>query len=590
VAQEQVVIQGALDAARRGKATEGIAALRRLIQKQPGNLAAIQALGQLLIQTGQHAQAVYEFEKCVKAAPTVPAHHNNLGMALWHAKKYPEAVAPFREAVRLDPNYAIGHLGLAMALVNVMDVEGAAAAARRAAELKPDLGEAYYNLGLALMLSGQLEEGADTMRRCIDVAPQNVQQHSTYLLMLNYRARPPEELLREHREFGRRHPPIPGLPAAATDPDPDRRIRIGYLSTDLRTHSVGYFARAFFSHRDRQRTEVLGYYASPVSDDMTAFFRKSADRWVEVASMSDQAVDRRIRDDRIDVLVELGGHSPGHRLTALVSKPAPIVVSALGYPNTTGMAAIDYRLVDSLSDPPGSEQWNVERLFRVDPCFLCYHPPPTAPEQIQAHPGADGVGPITFGSFNAFPKVSPEVIRAWAEILRRVEGSRLVIKNTVFGSDVTRRRVSDRFAEAGADPARISLLPPNESQADHLRAYGAIDIALDTFPYNGTTTTCEALWMGVPVVSLAGSLHAGRVGLSLLSAADLPDLVASDANGYVQTAASLAADRARLRELRQSLRARVAASPLCDAAAYGRRIDAAYRQMWQTWCANRAKA
>lgn len=575
----------ALEAGRRGRPEEGVASLRRLLQRQPGNLQASQVLGQLLLQTGQFDQAIFQFDRCVKASPTTPSYRNNLGMAYWHAGRYREAVPEFQEAVRLDPGYTIGHIGLSMALISVSDFDGAMAAARTAIQQRPDVPEGYYNLGLAMLEAGLVEEAVEVMRQGVGKPPHNPTLHSTLLIALNYRGYPPEEVLEEHRAFARHYPPPPGVRPAATDPDPERKIRIGYLSRDLRSHSVGYFAQAMIEHRDRERTEVTCYNGAAVSDAVTERCRRAADRWVDVPSMPDAALDQRIRADRIDILVELAGHSAGNRLTALVAKPAPIIVTALGYPNTTGIPAVDYRLVDALTDPPGTEAHATETLWRLDPCFLCYRAPDGMPERVPVPPGTAGTGPITFGSFNALQKISPQVVEAWSALLNRVEGSRLIVKCGAFDHEGTRQRVLNEFARAGAPRDRVELLRPNKSQAEHLGLYGRIDIALDPFPYNGTTTTCEALWMGVPVVCLEGSVHAGRVGLSLLSAIGLRDLVGRNVEDYIEIAARLAADRPRLQHLRQTLRETVASSVLCDAAAYGRRLDSAYREMWRRWCA-----
>lgn len=577
-------ILAALGAAQRGKPEEGAAMLRRLLQRQPGNLQASAALGQLLLQMGQFDQAIYQFQRCVTAAPTVPAHHNNLGMALWHAARYPEAVPSFRESVRLDPSYTIGHIGLAMALISVADFDGAIAAARTAISQRPEIGEAYYNLGLALLEAARVEEAVEVLRRGVARSPQNATLHSTLLIALNYRDLPPAQVLRDHQEFARYHPPAPGSRPAATDPDPNRPIRVGYLSRDLRNHSVGYFALAMVEHRDAASTQVVIYNGSPKIDAVTERYKRAADQWVDASAMEDATLDRRIRADKIDILVELAGHSAGNRLPALAGKPAPVVLTAIGYPNTTGLPAVDYRLVDSLTDPPGTESHATESLCRIDPCFLSYAPPPAAPEHVEVPPGTRGTGPITFGSFNAIQKISPGVVEAWTRILNRLPGSRLIVKSGAFDNEPTRQRLLGQFIDAGAPRESLEFLRPNASQAEHLALYGRIDISLDPFPYNGTTTTCESLWMGVPVVALEGSLHAGRVGLSLLSAIGLRDLVARSVEDYVRLAVDLASDAQRLAELRRALRARMQASPLCDAPAYGRRLTAAYRAMWQSWC------
>lgn len=586
MATPEQTIQAALDQARAGQPGPAIATLRRLLQRQPANLTAAQALGQLLLVTGQEEQGLFQFQRCVESGPRIASFRNNYGMALWQAGRRRESVDQFREAVRLDHQYAIGWIGLSMALVGVPDFDGAAAAARRAIELNPGIGEAHQNLALALLEAGKVEEAVEAFARGLAVAPGNAGMHSTMLIAMNYRDYPVERVLAEHRRFGSLHPPLPGTRPASTDLDPARRLRVGYLSRDFRNHSVGYFAGAMLEHHDRQSIEAWCYSASsPRHDDaVTTRLRGLADRWIDASALDDPGLDTRIRADKIDILVELAGHSAGNRLTALVAKPAPIIVTALGYPNTTGVGAVDYRLVDSLTDPPGAERLATEKLLRLDPCFLCYRAPEGLGDAARWDPSRVERGEVVFGSFNALQKVSPAVIQAWATLLRHLPASRLVVKAGAFDDGPTRDRVAAEFSAAGADPSRIELMRPNQSQAEHLALYGRIDIALDTFPYNGTTTTCEALWMGAPVVTWTGPTHAARVGASLLAAVGLNDLVGNTVDDYTAIAAALGKAPARLASLRAGLRDRMARSVLCDSAAYARRWESALRGIWSGRC------
>jgi predicted O-linked N-acetylglucosamine transferase (SPINDLY family) len=297
--------------------------------------------------------------------------------------------------------------------------------------------------------------------------------------------------------------------------------------------------------------------------------------------MPHATVEALVRRRGIDVLLELGGHSGEPRLLALAGKPAPVIVTAIGYPNTTGLPAVDWRVVDAITDPPGSERLCTERLLRLDPCFLCYTPPEHAPEP--AMPAADA--PVTFGSFNNAAKIGPASIALWARVLQAVPGSRLLLKSQTLSDATGRARIERRFAEAGVDASRLELIAYSKTREEHLALYGRVHVALDTTPYNGTTTTCEALWMGVPVVATLGDRHAARVSASLLHAAGHPELVATDADAFVALAAKLAQDRARLTTLRSGLRDTLRASPLCDAPAYAARFHDAIRACWRQWCA-----
>lgn len=300
--------------------------------------------------------------------------------------------------------------------------------------------------------------------------------------------------------------------------------------------------------------------------------------------MGDAEVEALIRLDGIDVLVDLSGHTVGNRLPVFARKPAPVQVTYLGYPNTTGLDAMDYRVTDALTDPPGwGEHIHSEELIRLEEGFLCYQPLQSCPD-IRGHAASESGEGVVFGSFNELLKVTADTVAAWCEILERVPGSRLTIKGTTLGDEGTRKRVLDRFSERGVDAARVHLVGRTPTLEEHLALYNDIDVALDTFPYNGTTTTCEALWMGVPVVTQFGRLHASRVGLSLLTQLGLDDLVTESAEAYVERAVALAGDEARRRALRGELRDRMRGSSLMDAERFTRKLEAAYRDMWSRAC------
>ncbi len=317
---------------------------------------------------------------------------------------------------------------------------------------------------------------------------------------------------------------------------------------------------------------------------MTDRLRSLSRSWYDVRSMSNHDLADRIRGNRIDILVDLTGHTGNNRLLTFTRKPAPVQVTYLGYPNTTGMPSINYRLTDAWVDPPGmTDSYYTEVLVRLPHGFLCY----------QAPSGSPDVGPppcmerhqITFGSFNNLAKISPETITLWASILRAVPDSRLIVKNLSLQDETTRKQLHDKFLKYGVLTEQLELLPPEYQLSSHLAKYQQVDIALDTFPYNGTTTTCEAMWMGVPVITLAGNMHAGRVGISILSQLGLDECIAQTTDEYVAIAGKLAADKERLAELRGSLREKMSKSTLCDGAGFAQAIECAYREMWEKWCA-----
>jgi predicted O-linked N-acetylglucosamine transferase (SPINDLY family) len=357
-------------------------------------------------------------------------------------------------------------------------------------------------------------------------------------------------------------------------------LRIGYVSADFRHHPVGRFLLPLFQNHDHRNFEIVCYADVARPDSLTEQLRQQADSWHDVRGFSDERLAVQIRQDRVDILIDLGAHMSRNRLLAFARKPAPVQVTYLAYCSTTGMKAIDYRLSDSQLDPDKDcDAHYSERTIRLPRTYWCYQPPADAPEVADASP-MDGSGCVTFGCFNNFAKVSPPTIAAWARIMRAVANSRLII-HAHEGSH--RQPVRDLLAANGVEPSRVGfqgLVPTRE----YLAQYSTIDIALDPFPYNGGTTTCDALWMGVPVVTLAGNTAVARAGKTLLLNVGLAELVAGSRDEYVDIAAKLAADAKRLRALRTTMRDRMSHSPLMDSAQFAAGVENAYRTIWRRWC------
>jgi predicted O-linked N-acetylglucosamine transferase (SPINDLY family) len=346
-------------------------------------------------------------------------------------------------------------------------------------------------------------------------------------------------------------------------------------------HSCAYFLRPILAAHDPSRLELICYTTSTSDDWMTGELRARADGWRSVAGKGEDALINSLRADGLDILIELSGHTGNGPLAALRRRAAPVQAMYLGYPNTTGLPTIDWRLVDAVTDPPGAEHFSTERLARIDGCFLCYSGlvdiPPTPP------PPPPPASPVTFGSFNSIRKIGPAVVRTWSAILLATPGSRLLIKTRGISTPAAARSFRSAFAECGIDAARLELMDGLPDKREHLNLYGRLHLALDTFPYNGTTTTCEALWMGVPVVTLSGAMHAGRVGASLLRAAGMPELVADSPDRFVALASGLAQNPDRLAATRAKALA-FRGSSLCDAAAFVPKFEAALRTTWREWC------
>jgi predicted O-linked N-acetylglucosamine transferase (SPINDLY family) len=371
----------------------------------------------------------------------------------------------------------------------------------------------------------------------------------------------------------------------ANDRDPDRPLRIGYVSADFRQHACAHFLLPLFCHHDRRQFEVTCYADVANPDNMTQRLRDQVQCWHKINGRTDAEVSALIRENQIDILVDLAGHTADNRLQCFAGKPAPIQVTYLGYPNSTGLSAIDYRLTDAHADPPGlTDAFCTEWLIRLPQTFLCFRPSEESP--VSSALPALASGQITFGCFNALAKITAEMAGIWSQILRCLPQSRLMLKCRGLSDEDARRRLRELFPDIAAD--RLVLHDWIDSRRGHLALYDQVDIALDSYPYHGTTTTCEAMWMGVPVITLAGTDHRSRVGVSLMSNVGLPELIAQTPEQYVQIAADLANDLPRLAELRRTLRSRMQASPLMDAPRFARNVEAAYRQMWRTWCETQA--
>jgi predicted O-linked N-acetylglucosamine transferase (SPINDLY family) len=398
----------------------------------------------------------------------------------------------------------------------------------------------------------------------------------------------PETIFGEARRWHRVHATALAVqpPAHENDCDPNRRLRLGYVSADFRCHPVGWFLAPVFTHHYRTRFEVFCYSGVTRPDDFTEVFRSHADCWRETLGDSDGGFAARIRSDAINILIDLSGHTRGHRLLSFARKPAPVQVTAGGHYDTTGLEAIDYLIADRFHAPEGTEQYFSETLIRMPHDYICYEPPPYAPK-VSGPPSLQR-GYVTFGCYNNLAKLNDEVIALWVKILALVPTARLRLQTRELNDVPTGERILELFAGRGIARERMRLaggVPHREL----LAAYGEIDIALDPFPYSGGLTTLEALWMGVPVITLAGENFCGRHSTSHLSNVGLPELVASTPEDYVRLALTLARDPDRLSVLRVRLRTQMAASPLCDAAAYTRDLEAAYRQMWRNYCESSGK-
>lgn len=572
---------------RLGRGEEAALSLRKALELEPRSSAALKNLGLVLRAQGRAGEAVEAYRAALDLSPGDPTILTNLGNALGDLSLKEEAIGCFRDAVAAAPEYADAYYNWGSLCVRLGQLREAADKFRAALAIDPHLAEAESGLAWALRDLGRTEEAVEACRRALQLRPEDADTHSQLLFsLLHLSAVDPRQVFDEHRDWERRHAARYSLNVAMHGNlrEPQRRLRVGYVSGDFRRHSVAQFFEPVLARHDRGGFEIFCYYNLDFVDATTQRLRRHADRWRDISSLGDDEVADLVLSDGVDILVDLSGHTKNNRLLVFARKPAPVQITWLGYPNTTGLASLDYRISDAIADPPGAESLASETLLHLPCGFLCYQPPSEAPA-VEASP-ASTAGYVTFGSFNSLAKVNAEVIGLWQRILAAVPRSRLLVKAQSIVDPYSRVACVERLVAQGIPPDSLDCALGTGTLAEHLAAYHKVDIALDPFPYNGTTTTCEALWMGVPVVTLAGNHHAGRVGASLLTRVGMEDMIARTPDDYLDTAIALARDPARLSALRAGMRDRLAASPLMDAFKFTRSLEHAYRSVWRHWCEN----
>lgn len=608
---------------KRGDLTRAMSEFRTALEIDPDYVEALNNLAIALKDGGHPAEAVKLYDRALFHNPESAELHSNLGIALKETGKIDAAIAHFRRALELNSVYPEAYNNLAVAFKDIGRIHEAEECCRKALALRPDYPDALNTLGSVLSDLRQLDEAAECFNRALSLQPDfavawnnlggvtldkgnneaavscyrravesfapgsasvRAVAHSNMLLTMQYSSRyTPEEFYAESRRWESLHGSFPRMPFTNV-PDVGRRLKVGYVSADFRLHSVSYFLKGIMGARQRDAVEVICYSDVLRPDDTTKFFTSNAELWRDIKGLGDEEVARLVVQDKIDILVDLGGHT-GTRLGVFARRPAPVQVTWIGYPDTTGLSSISYRFTDNIADPPGeTDRFHAEKLWRLPGGFLCYSPSANAPGVERSQSAA---GRVIFGSFNSFSKVTPEIIALWSALLARVPGSRLMMKNKSMEDDATREYISALFSRHGVDQGRLELRPLEESTASHLSLYASVDISLDTFPYNGTTTTCESLWMGVPVLTLRGERHVARVGASILSRLGLDDLVAATPDEYLRIGETLARDAGRRSRLRSTLRETMLNSTLCDAASFASQLEEAYRQMWRKWCTGR---
>ncbi len=569
-----------------GQLEAAIASYQRALEIAPETPQVHNNLGGALKGLGRLDEALASYRQALTLKPDFAQAYSNLGAVLHQRELIVEAMAYYQRAIGIDPNCFDAHNNMGVALQQGGQFNAALASYRRTLEINPDFAESMNNLASLLADLGHLEEATASYRQALKVSPNFFRAHSNLLLIHNYLAdQTPAELLAEAIRFGE-NVAQEARPYSSwhNAPDPTRCLRVGIVSADLRQHPVGFFLEGVLTALATQahgRLEFVAYSNYSKFDETSERIKACCKNWQSVLGISDEILAQRIHDYGIDILIDLSGHTGHNRLPLFAWKPAPLQVSWLGYFATTGVKTIDYLLADPLTLPENEEVNFTETVWRLPETRLCFTPPATQ-VAVSTLP-AFAKGHVTFGCFNNLTKMNDVVVSLWARILKALPESCLFLKTKQLDDLLVQQSVLKRFAEHGIDKEQL-ILEPHSPRADYLAAYNRIDIALDPFPFTGGTTTVEALWMGVPVLTLAGRQLLARQGVGLMINAGLPEWVATDQDDYLSRAVAHARDLQRLASLRASLREQVLASPIFDAPRFARHFEAALRGMWKKWC------
>jgi protein O-GlcNAc transferase len=588
-----------------GRAAEALALLERAIALDDGQPRFRLNLGTILaaqgrareaarvramawLQAGQPARAEALLRPLLAQDAADAQLHLLLGDALRGLDRHAEAEAAYRRAAELSPGTHQAWLGLALLARARRDGEAALALLERAAALAPEPGPIHSLRADVLVAQARHAEALAAYRRALEADPGDRSTHGSLIYCLHYMdEEPPGAIRAESEAWARRHAShLPRYTDWPNEPDPERTLRVGIVSGDLKAHPDGQFLLALLRAHDRSRMEIHCYSEVARPDFFTRDLHAAADGWVRIHGWSDEAVAERLRADRMDVLLDPTGFQHGQRLTLHARKPVPLLVAKIGYLCTRGLAEFDYFLTDELMAGPELQRDYVERLWPMPPGHLLHYPPPRFRVPVEPPP-ALAAGSVTFGSFNNASKLTPRCVALFARVLGAVPGARLYLRAPALADVGIRARFAAAFEEHGIGAERLSFGGGSDKRA-YLEDFARVDIHLDTMPNNGVTTTLDALWMGVPVVALWGTEARSRAAATLVTRAGHGEWAAEDEDGYVRIAAELATDPPRLAAIRRGLRGELEASPLCDGPGYARAVEAALREMWRGWCAGRA--
>lgn len=575
---------------RQGDAKEAIRHYREAIRLKPDYSPAHNNLGLALTRAGRRDEAKMCFREAIRHKENYADPHYNLGIELRAEGNLDDAEAAFLAAVKIKPDFADAHCNLGGTYLQMQRVSEAMAAYANAAMIQPRAARNHTNLGGAMLRLGRQQEAIASFETALQLDPMDAFTRSNMIVATSYVAANAAPLHQQCAKWDQVHgfPLRKATKPHLNQPNPARRLRIGYISADFRSHAAAYWIEPLLAGFRHEDFDIYCYSNNAVTDAITERMKQYADTWVDCFAMTDDALDARIRRDAIDILVDLSSHTEGHRLLVFVRQPAPVQVSWFGFPVSTGLQAIQYRFTDAVLDPPGqSEQFHSEKLVRLNRFYAAFMPDAAAPAIVGAGPVKKN-NFITFASLNSLAKITRPMLDLWADILCEVPDSRLLFQSAGLEGDDIAESVRQLFAQRGVAPHRLTLRGWSGIN-EFLQIGNDVDIALDPFPFSGGVTTCHVLWTGVPVVTMSGESAASRVGASILGRVELAELVATDSVSYRAVAVRLANDRNRLAKLRSSLRTRMETGGLLDGAGLATEAGAAYRAMWRDWCFNTVK-
>ena len=603
-----------------GKKDEAISHYHASLDINPNHAGALCCLGNCLASTGEHQKAIENYQAAIRLNPNIIEAYYNLGNSLTSLHQYEAAVENYRQAIRLNPRYALAYNNLGSALKRLGAIESAMDCYRQAIAIDPNMATAYNNLAIIHRELLNLSEAEKLSQKSLEILPNFIEAHINLSSIHNDQGRPkaaiehlrkvlsitknradvhsslissmrylseytPQDLLDEARRWAALYTPQEGNSLAHYTPSNNQRhLRVGYVSGDYCNHPVGHFIELVLANHNRSQFEIFCYYVGFKQDSQTKQLRQLADHWRDVPEMHDYDLAQQIRMDAIDILIDLSGHTKTNRLLTFALKPAPVQATWLGDPASTGLPAMDYIICDTITIPPQEERFHSEQVMRLPTVYECFKPPEYAIEP--APPPALDSGKITLGCFNNPAKITESVIACWSKLLYALPESRLFLKYKPYDDNEVQKYFLGLFHKYGIEADRIifSGFAPNK---EFLSAYNQMDIALDTFPYNGGFTTLEALWMGIPVISLRQNRFVGRMGETLLTNVGLREFVVDSEDEYIEKTIMLASDLPRLIELRSRLRSQLLESPVCDGPGFTRDLETAYHKMWELWCNSR---